>query len=303
METTGIVFNIAKGSYVDGHGIRTTVFLKGCPLRCLWCCNPEGQKTVPEPKISPTLCTCCGDCYEVCAERAIGFADGKITGVDRNLCTCCGECYHVCYTKAIDTFDTVYTVDEVFEIVNKDKDYYFASGGGLTIGGGEPTLQAAFTGELMKKCHDNGIHVALDTCGYTVSEEGRRLLEEADLLLFDIKGVDPEIHKNNTGVSNKIILANLKHLDEIGKDIIIRLPIIPGYTDQQENIRATVQLLSEMKCITRVDLMEYHQYGVVKYAQLGMDYRLDNSLALRSGLLEEIKEMLEDHGLKVQLGG
>jgi pyruvate formate lyase activating enzyme len=204
---------------------------------------------------------------------------------------------------AIDIFGRTYTTDEIFDIVNKDKAYYIASGGGVTIGGGEATMQPEFTGALIKKCRDNGIHVAIDTCGYTVSDESLRCLEQADLLLYDLKGSDPEQHRKNTGVSNELILKNLRHLSGIGKEIIIRLPIIPGRTDSDENIIATAELLSKLKSVIRVDLIAYHEYGKIKYEQRGETYPMEGSPQIGDDRMNEIKKMLEDRGLSVQIGG
>jgi pyruvate formate lyase activating enzyme len=300
----GVIFHIIHGSFVDGYGIRTTVFLKGCPLRCIWCCNPEGQEGHPEIKYTPALCNGCGKCIEVCQVNAIQqFNPGsnKIE-IDRKICTNCGKCIDVCITGALDYFGKSVTVDELFDIIKKDEQYYRASGGGVTIGGGEPTFQPLFTYEFLRKCKENYIHTAVDTCGYTLSREGLKVLEEADLLLFDLKGMDSKEHLKNTGVSNEPILENLKRLDAMGKSIIIRVPIIPDYTDSAQNIKSTAEFLSGLKSLERVDLLAYHQYGTVKYEQLGRKYKLHNQ-TLTSERLDDIKDTLKRFGLNVQLGG
>lgn len=304
-EVKGLIFHIIHGSFVDGHGIRTTVFLKGCPLRCLWCCNPEGQNTIPEIKCTASLCDGCGRCVKVCSKHAIKVsktAKGDKVTIDRKLCDNCGECIDVCYTDTLSYFGKWYTVDELYAVVEKDRAYYRSSGGGVTIGGGEPTFQAKFTRAFLKKCKDNYIHTALDTCGYTVNEDGLKALEEADLLLFDLKGLDPLQHKKSTGVSNEIILKNLKHLNDIGKDIIIRLPIIPNLTDSDKNLKDTAKLLSKLKSVERVDLLAYHQYGTIKYRELGREYKL-NEPSISAERMDSIKNLFEGYGLKVQLGG
>lgn len=301
----GLIFHIIHGSFVDGYGIRTTVFLKGCPLGCVWCCNPEGQTGLPEIKFTSSKCDGCGRCVSVCAAGAIrtglGHGDKKIQ-IDRQSCTNCGDCIEVCYIGALEYFGKRMTVDEVFDIVKKDEQFYRASGGGVTIGGGEPTFQPLFTRALLKKCRDNCIHTAVDTCGYTATSYGLKVLEEADLLLFDLKSMDPKQHMENTGVSNKLILDNLRHLDSIGKSIIIRLPIIPGHNDTAENIKSVAEFLAGLKSVERVDLMAYHEYGTVKYQQLGRKYKLHIS-SLSQERLDDIKNILEQHGLRVQLGG
>jgi pyruvate formate lyase activating enzyme len=301
----GLIFHIIHGSFVDGYGIRTTVFLKGCPLRCLWCCNPEGQQSYQEIKLTDSLCNGCGKCLQVCPENAIQIRQDSETAkveIDRALCTNCGKCIEVCYTGALDYFGKYYSVDELFDIVKKDEQYYRASGGGVTIGGGEPTFQPIFTHSFLNKCRENYIHTALDTCGYTLNSEGLKILEEADLLLFDIKGIEPVAHLKNTGVSNDIILANLKHLNAMGKPIIIRVPVIPGHTDSAQNIKATAELLSGLKSVERVDLLAYHEYGTIKYQQLGREYKL-HIQPLTDERLNEIKDTFERHSLNVQLGG
>jgi glycyl-radical enzyme activating protein len=302
---TGLIFHIIHGSFVDGYGIRTTVFLKGCPLRCIWCCNPEGQESYPEIKLTSSECNGCGRCVQVCPANAIQLdlrrEDDKIK-INRKLCTNCGKCIEVCYTGALDYFGQYMTVDEVFDIVKKDEQFYRASGGGVTIGGGEPTFQPLFTLALLKKCKENYIHTAVDTCGYTLTSEGFKVLEEADLLLYDIKHMDPVKHKKYTGVSNEPILKNLEKLNAMGKSIIIRVPIVPGCNDSAQNIESTAEFLSKLKSVERVDLIAYHQYGSIKYGQLGRAYKL-HTQPPTTEQLNNIKATLEGYGLKVQLGG
>jgi pyruvate formate lyase activating enzyme len=301
----GLIFHIIHGSFVDGPGIRTTVFLKGCPLACLWCCNPEGQKAYPELKVTASSCTGCGKCVGICPVNAISVSNApgrdRVT-VDRNLCNNCMKCIDACFTGALDRFGVYYNVDELFEIVKRDEQYYASSGGGVTIGGGEPSLQHKFVRALLGKCKEHHIHTALDTCGFTTSAEAQKALEEADMLLFDIKGLDLAQHIIDTSVPNQVILSNLIHMSDIGKPIIIRLPIIPGHTDSPENILKTAELLSGLSSIQRVDLMAYHEYGTVKYSQLGREYKL-NLPRPSDEHLNEIKAVMERHGLNVQLGG
>lgn len=299
---SAIIFNIVHGSFVDGYGIRTTVFLKGCPLRCLWCCNPEGQAAHPEIKFIPANCNRCDNCLEVCPVNAISKAADSTIKIDRALCTNCGKCIDVCYTGALDFFGKRMTLDEVLTIVKKDEPFYRESGGGVTIGGGEPTLQSAFTLELIRECKKNYIHTAVDTCGYTTTDEGFQVLVEVDLLLFDLKGINIAEHKNNTGVSNEIILENLKKLNDMGKPIIIRMPIIPDLTDSAENIESTGQFLSALQSVERVDLIAYHEYGRIKHEQLGREYCL-NKGRITEEELDDIRYTLENHGLSVQIGG
>jgi pyruvate formate lyase activating enzyme len=301
----GLIFSIIRGSFVDGHGLRTTVFLKGCPLRCVWCCNPEGQHNYPELKVEPLLCNICQRCLRVCPTHAIRLnphlEDDKVH-VDRQLCINCEKCVEVCYTKALDYFGKYMTTDELFAVIERDKDYYRSSGGGVTFGGGEPTFQASFVYSMMKKCREHYMHVALDTCGYTINTLGFTLLKEADLLLYDIKGMDPAEHLKNTGVSNELILTNLKKCDEMGKAIIIRVPIVPGYNDSEYNLNSTAEFLSKLKSVERVDLLPYHEYGKVKYKQLGREYEC-NSYPASIEQMKSVKSLFEKYGLNVQIGG
>ncbi|MBP2650374.1 MAG: PflA [Firmicutes bacterium] len=298
------VFHIIHGSFVDGFGIRTTVFLKGCPLKCIWCCNPEGQAFNPELKVTAGKCNGCGNCVEVCPVGAIKVTMEPEVNliIDRKLCTNCMECLDVCYTGALEKFGENYTVDELFAVLKKDELFYASSGGGVTIGGGEATWYPEFTLELVRKCKENYIHTAIDTCGYVTSSDGIKALEEADLLLFDVKGINDQKHLKNTGVSNQIILKNLKHLAAMGKAIIIRVPVIPGYNDAEEELRAIAELLSSLKSVRRVDIMAVHEYGKVKYEQLGKEYLL-NVQPIPQERQEKIKALFESYGLNTQLGG
>jgi glycyl-radical enzyme activating protein len=257
----------------------------------------------PEIKYTVTECNGCGKCLEICPEGALKLepVSGKIM-IDRKLCTNCGKCISVCYTGALQYFGTYYTVAEVFNIIKKDEQYYRSSGGGATIGGGEPLFQASFTYALMKTCQENYIHVAIDTCGYAVSKEQFRILSEADLLLYDLKGLDPDVHKKNTGVSNEIIISNLKKLNDMGKSIIIRIPIIPGLTVNEDNAEDIAAMLAQLKSVERVDLLPYHTYGKIKYQQLGRDYTL-GALPDVQALTESTKRILESYSLNVQIGG
>jgi len=214
----------------------------------------------------------------------------------------CGECIDVCYLGALDWFGRYYTVDELFDEVKKDEKYYSSSGGGVTIGGGEPTLQPVFLRRFLKKCRDRYIHTALDTCLHTLSEEGLKALEEADLLLCDIKGVDPVQHKASTGVSNRVILENLKRFSDMGKPMIVRVPLIPGHTDSPENLRGVADLLCSLRSVERVDLLPVHEYGKGKYGELGKEYTLVAE-PISQERQQEIKALFEECGLRTRIGG
>lgn len=280
--------------------------MKGCPLSCVWCCNPEGQAGYPEIKFNPLECDGCGRCVSVCPTNAIRI-EAEIRGskpnIHRELCTNCGKCFEVCYTGALSCFGRYITVEELFDTVKKDEQFYRTSGGGVTIGGGEPTFQPEFLGAFIKKCKDKHLHIAVDTCGYTTDDDERRILEEADLLLFDLKCMDTNKHLEYTGAPNEKILGNLKILNVIGKPIIIRIPIVPGYTDSPENIKSSAEFLSGLRSVERVDLIGYHEFGLIKYGQLGRDHRLEGVHPLSEERLNEIGHVFRGYGLNVQLGG
>ncbi len=296
---TATIFDVVHGSFVDGWGIRTTVFFKGCPLRCKWCCNPESQETMPQLQVVKEHCSRCGACLSVCPKQALTLVGNSIS-VNRSLCDNCGKCVPVCWPEALAMWGKTRTVESVFQECVQDKAFYEQSGGGVTLSGGEPTLQAEFCLELVEKCHHAGISVAVDTCGQVSSPAGLELLRKADLILFDVKGIDGQRHQANTGVDNHIIQHNLKLLDEWNKDVIIRYPVIPHHN--QNEAEEIASLLSTLSCVRRVDLIAYHPYGVTKYEQLGRKYSLEED-AIPSETQQKLVEMFRSYGLKTQLGG
>lgn len=297
----GLIFNSVHGSFVDGYGIRTTIFLKGCPLKCIWCCNPEGQSFLPELKVMYERCNGCGRCVTVCPNKALSMKDGVVV-VDRNACKGCLKCTDVCYTDALDRFGVWKTAEEVFQEVVKDEKYYASTGGGLTIGGGEATCYPEFVLELIERCHEHNISVAVDTCGFVTGEKNFECLEKADLILFDIKGFDAELHRENTGHSNEVIIKNLRRLNDMRKSIIIRLPLIPKYNDTLERLEEVADFLESLKSVERIDILPMHEYGKMKYEQIGMEYRL-RSEAVSKERQENVLEVFRARGLNVQIGG
>ena len=301
-KTRAIIFNKVQGSFVDGWGVRTTIFLKGCPLKCKWCCNPEGQSFAPELKFIREDCDNCGRCVQLCPEHAISF-DGSEIEIDRKKCNVCGKCADFCYRGALEPFGSYYTVDEMVNYLKKDKPFYDATGGGVTIGGGEVTWFPEFVLPLMDRLHEEGIQVAVDSCGYVDTEEGRQILQKADLVLFDIKGLDRERHKANTGVDNEIIWKNLRMLGKWQKQVIIRIPVIPGYNDDMQELSDISELLTQIPSVKRIDILPYHRFGVNKYDQIGLEYTIPENTKLDPQKQEAIVAMFSEKGFSTQIGG
>ena len=251
-----VIFDIERSSYVDGPGIRTTVFFKGCNLRCAWCHNPESQAREPQMMFFKNKCTGCGKCKEKCPNSL-------------ETCSLCGRCTLYCPHDARDICGKEYTVDEVMREILKDKVFYENSGGGVTFSGGECMLQIDFLEEILKACKENGIHTAVDTAGHVPFVCFERILPYTDLFLYDIKCYDSEKHKKYTGTSNELILSNLKRLLQSGKAIWIRIPIIPDVTDNEEELLTIKAFLSSYGCPEKVELLPYHAMGEHKYAALG----------------------------------
>jgi len=265
-EMKGIIFNIQRYSIHDGPGIRTTVFLKGCPLTCFWCQNPESQRLEPEILFDRTRCTSCGQCIVTCPSGSNALTD-KVVKIDRNKCTGCGQCVAVCPNQSRRLAGRSATVDEVMEEVLRDRRFYENSGGGITLSGGEPSMQADFALELLRRCKEDRLHTALDTCGYTLRKTMQRLLEYTDLVLYDIKCLDPAKHIRATGKSNELILENAKKMAR-SKEMWIRVPLVPGFNDSEEEVRMILTFIKEELGLTKTDLHRYNPLGEEKYERL-----------------------------------
>ena len=297
--STATVFNMVHGSFVDGWGIRTTVFLKGCPLRCQWCCNPESQRREPELQVIAEHCDGCGRCLNACPRDALSLMNGRIR-VDRSRCDGCGKCVGPCWPGALELWGKERSARDVFEECLRDEAFYRQSGGGVTLSGGEATLWPDFCLEMIRLCHEREIPVAIDTCGHVATPEGLEVLKQADLILFDVKGLAPARHQANTGAVNGVIQQNLRLMNELQKPVIIRYPVIPGYNaGEAEDI---ANLLTGLDCVRRVGLIPYHPYGIGKYAQLGREYTLD-AAPIPPEEQQALKALFEARGLPVQLGG
>lgn len=300
-EIKGTVFNIQRFSTEDGPGVRTTVFLKGCPLRCLWCANPESQSASPQLAHRESLCIRCGVCVKSCPERAI-FAgeDGKMS-LEHSRCTGCGVCVYKCPVGARKLFGRVSTVSGVFEEIKKDAGYYLKSKGGVTVSGGEPLMQADFVAALFTRCRALGIHTALDTCGYYEPSVLYKVLSLADLVLFDIKHMDRQRHRQLTGVYNDVILQNAQLIAQKGVPMLIRVPLIPGVNDSAENMNDTAFFVSGLGGHIGVELLPYHELGIAKYEMLGMDYRLAGTKRPTDEKLNACREIFLRYGIECSI--
>lgn len=297
----GTVFNIQKYSIHDGPGIRTTVFLKGCPLACSWCHNPESIAPRPEIVFWDNKCISCGDCVKTCPKEAMQVVEQTVRKEAAN-CIGCEACVEVCPTGAIEQVGKKMTKAEVLKEIEKDRVFYEESGGGVTFSGGECLMQPEFLTGLLTDCKARGLHTALDTSGYASWQTIAGLKDAVDLFLYDLKLMDEEQHRKYTGVSNKLILENLQKLAKNGKLIWIRVPVIPGINDDDANLQALGAFLHSLQ-IRDVFLLPYHGIAANKYARMGKDYQFS---ALESPSHEQLEAMqlgLQTFGLNVQIGG
>ena len=299
---SGIVFDFKKYSIHDGPGIRTTVFLKCCPLACWWCHNPESISPRPAVLYRRERCIGCGACILACPGKAIRPTDEGFLA-DPALCEGNGACAEACPSTARELVGRNMTSGEVLEVIRKDILFYDESGGGATFSGGEPLLQPEFLQEMLLGCRESGIHTAVDTTGFA---QASVLLETAaltDLFLYDIKHMDPEKHRLYTGVDNTLILENLKTLTESGAKVAIRIPFIPGVNDDEENISRTGEFVSRLSGIVSVHLLAYHTSARNKYAKWGKTYRLPDTLPPSEENTRAAALNLKSFGLNVLIGG
>jgi len=297
-ERTGIVFNIQHYSIHDGPGIRTVVFLKGCPLACRWCCNPESMDRNPELGFRQSLCNGCGECVEVCPRNALSLNEEKTTLIiNRQLCVKCGRCVAACTRNALTIYGKRMTVSEVIGEVVKDLPFYRRSGGGVTVSGGEPCAHPSFLMGILKGCREAGIHTAIETSGYVNNLLFRRLIQEVELVIFDLKLIDSVKHYAVTGRKNERILKNARIVSESGRDVRFRMPLVPGINDDRENLHALADFLSGIGRPS-IELMPYHQFGRGKYAATGKQYMMgDQPAATREGV-DAACHVLNDLGIE-----
>ena len=300
--TSGNVFDIKKYSIHDGPGIRTTVFLKGCLLRCEWCHNPESQSPIAEMLFRENRCIQCGICVDTCPHGAISWnSHGPVT--DRTTCQRCATCVTACYAEARERIGREMTVAQVMAEIERDVAFYDESGGGVTLSGGEPMLQRDFARALLQACQAEEIHTVLDTCGFASWHTVDSLREAVDLFLYDLKLMNDDKHRHFTGVPNEPILNNLRGLSEHGHHIIVRVPVIPGVNDDDENFRLMGAFVATLPHVDGVDLLPYHPTAVDKYARLNMPYKLADVRPPTDERMAEIAHILQNYGLLVTRGG
>ena len=293
-----MVFDLQRFALHDGPGIRTTIFLKGCPLDCLWCHNPESKSNLPQICFFEKKCVCCGECVKACPRGAhIIDSNGKHR-VKFRECKGCGKCVDVCPAKALKLFGKKYSTDELLKVLVRDKDFYERSGGGLTVSGGEPMLQIRGLLELLSTVKKEGIHICLDTSGFAKNSDYQKIAPFVDLFLFDYKLTAKEEHIKYTGVSNELILENLDWLCTHGSKVALRCPIIPGINDNDTHYSAIAEISERYDGITEVDLMTYHDMAKGKTAQIGMPYPLENIKTVTEEEKYRIYERVEKLGCK-----
>jgi pyruvate formate lyase activating enzyme len=296
------VLNISRMTVHNGPGIRTLIQFKGCPLRCVWCSTPESQSDKPELAVFPDKCIYCNQCLAVCPTNAVYLNDTMLS-IDRNKCNVCGKCASVCYSEALRLLGREMTVTEIVQEVKKDEVAYKHSNGGVTLSGGEPLLEIQFTVELLQSLSRSGISAGVDTSGYVPSKNLELTLPYVSFFLWDIKLMDEQKHKEFTGVSNRLILDNLNLITKKGVPVYVRVPLIPGYTDSKENIKATCEFAQGLASLVEVDLLPLHHFGMARYASLNRPYPLKGVPLISNGTMQEIKSLVESCGLNCTIVG
>ncbi len=299
----GRVFDIRKYSIHDGPGIRTTVFLKGCSLNCRWCHNPEGIEGNFELMHWPSRCVRCYSCLSACPPRAIGKDDSGAIGVERTKCDLCGKCAEACPSEAMQIVGRAMTVEDVVREVEKDRIFYEQSGGGVTFSGGDPLSQPGFLESLLDAFRTRKIHTAVDTSGSAPHEVMDRIAARTDLILYDLKIMDDDSHRKFTGVTNALILDNLRRIAAGKTEVWVRVPLVAGINDDEENIRLTIEFLKSLKTIRSVSFLPYHPGGTEKAKRLGKRAFARAFAPPSDERLETIRREFDGMGFQTITGG
>ncbi|TGE33441.1 choline TMA-lyase-activating enzyme [Desulfosporosinus sp. Sb-LF] len=316
LERRARIFNVQKYSIYDGPGVRTLIFFKGCPLRCLWCANPEGLERNYQVMFKADLCIDCGDCIPACPVHIHYFPDPEDGQqrtrlesprhkVNRSInCVGCRKCETVCPKQALSIVGSDKTISEVLEIIQQDALFYNSSGGGVTLGGGEVIAQPEFATNLLMECKRLGIHTAIETSGYAKLDSLLMIAQFTDLFLYDIKHIDSERHSELTGVRNERILDNLTELIRRGFNVKVRMPLIRGLNDSEDTLAKTLKFLlpfKRYKNFQGIDLLPYHKLGINKYKQLDMNYAITDDLSFKEDELDELEEFIKGYDLQVKV--
>lgn len=302
---TGLISRIQRYSTKDGPGLRSTVFMQQCNLRCLWCANPETIKPGFNVFWFKERCRQCGSCVQAAANNAITLAGpGQGVNIDRKQCSNLSDMVDICPYDAYEKVGKEMTARELADLLLRDKAFYDESQGGVTFSGGEPALQAEFVAQTARMLKAEGVHVLLDTAGKIRRDKLLPLVEEVDMVSYDFKAFDPEIHLACTGVDNRLILENAKAIAAMGKPILARVVIVPTRNDQPEDIRKRLDFIHNLgSAVQQVDILEYHIYGIGKYEKLGMPYLLHDLPPVQRDMIAQIKQYAEEIGLKATIGG
>jgi pyruvate formate lyase activating enzyme len=301
----GLVFNLQRTSVGDGPGVRTTVFLKGCPLACAWCHNPEGRAPRPEIVVMESRCIACGLCVSACPLELAGPVDRGLRAAEVAACNACGACVDACPAEARQLAGEEWTVEELVAALLRDRPFFAESGGGVTFSGGEPLSQAPFLRQALAALRAEGVHTAVDTCGLAPATELAAVAELADLFLFDLKLMDETRHRRWTGVSNAPILANLERLGAGPVPVWLRVPLVPGVNDDEENLAATARLAARLPAVEKLCLLPYHRLGEDKLRRLARKERrqLTKVKPPTDERMAQLASAITSHGVSAQVGG
>ncbi len=306
----GTVFNIQRYTINDGPGIRTEIFVKGCMMKCKWCSNPESQRLAKEPGVYPSKCISeekCGLCIKACRRQALLFGEEKIAGIDRSRCVGCLKCVEACPSGALKAWGEDMPVSDIMAVIEKDRNYYESSGGGVTVSGGDPLMQSDFTRELLKACRDAGIHTCLESTFNIDWKIAEDVVRYADLIISDIKHMDSEIHRKYTGAGCEKVLENLRHLALEGHDMILRIPLIPGINDDMQNISRTADFIEQNigERLKTLQLLSFMRMGEEKCMSLDRVYEMKDLEFDREEFQEKVEKIagyFNDRGIHCVVG-